>query len=110
MFYSKTYRMYYTILENVRSNWREFQALHSLGENVPLLPDLLGKSGPADADEKQDNDISTKSSTSVTTTPEIAGLSSSFLTYLTEKFNPSQYQAICSAAQSQGFSLIQGIF
>lgn len=30
------------VVESLRSSWREFQALHDLGLNVPLLADILG--------------------------------------------------------------------
>ena len=38
----KSYKLHYTVLDSLRSSWREFQALHDLGLNVPLLQEILG--------------------------------------------------------------------
>jgi hypothetical protein len=38
---TKTFKVHAVIAENLRSSWREFQALHDLGENIPLLPAIL---------------------------------------------------------------------
>jgi energy-coupling factor transporter ATP-binding protein EcfA2 len=40
--FSKSYKLFYTVLDSLRSSWREFQALHDLGLNVPLLAEILG--------------------------------------------------------------------
>jgi len=42
--HSKSYKLHYTVVDSLRSSWREFQALHDLGLNVPLMGEILGKS------------------------------------------------------------------
>lgn len=37
----KTYRVFGVIVDSLRSSWREFHALHDLGENIPLLKEIL---------------------------------------------------------------------
>jgi hypothetical protein len=41
--HSKSYKLHYTIIDSLRSNWREFQALHDLGQNIPLMAEILGE-------------------------------------------------------------------
>ena len=38
----KTFKLHYTVLDSLRSSWREFQALHDLGLNIPLMGEILG--------------------------------------------------------------------
>ena len=33
------------MVDSLRSNWREFQALHDLGQNIPLMAEILGMRG-----------------------------------------------------------------
>jgi superfamily I DNA and/or RNA helicase len=116
--------MHYTIVENIRSNWREFQAIHELDVNVPLLNEIFasnrilqmastpdyndsltveqifeeeGKSLIHSYNDIQDDKLIKQENIPI-----------SFVKYLKEKFNPSQYYAIQMAATQQGFTLVQG--
>eukprot|EP01039_Chlorochromonas_danica_P005350 gene5350-5886_t len=109
-----TYRLHYTIVENIRSNWREYQAVHELGTNIPLMQDILAANKAIDMAPTPPSSPQTAGNSRhhhmviETEGPEITGLSANFISHLKNTFNPSQFRAISTAAASQGFTLIQG--
>lgn len=106
-----TYRMYYTIVENVRSNWREFQALHELGTNITLVKEVLASNRTMVMEPTPPSSpVVSRSRESPVVIPQtrLVGLSAGFTSYLQNTFNPSQVHAITTAAASKGFTLIQG--
>eukprot|EP01034_Spumella_vulgaris_P022183 gene22183-28293_t len=133
----RSYSMHFVVVENVRSSWREFQAVHDLGSNVPLLVEVLGHSRsidmchtpppvndetakPAGGSNGAEMSSSSSSSSSVGSSTQrvsieqevmewrMNGVTDKFMTYLRRKYNPSQLHAIRTAATQMGFTLIQG--
>jgi superfamily I DNA and/or RNA helicase len=116
--------MHYIIVENIRSNWREFQAIHELDVNVPLLNEIFASNRMLQMASTPDyNDSSTveqifeeEGKSLIHSYDDIQddklikqeNIPIQFVKYLKEKFNPSQYYAIQMAATQQGFTLVQG--
>ena len=98
----------YCVLENLSSAWREFQAVQDLRENRAFLPLVLGRCDASTAAEssripcqpvKMNHPVKMK----------MHGVTDTFMGYLRAKFNPSQLRAIVTAADSVGFTLVQGM-
>lgn len=111
------YRMYYLVVGNVRSHWREYHALLELNElQTPLLPAILSASPAsvtAPANEVIDlNSISNRGiSHYEQDLRKLRGISSIYCKHLRTSCNLSQIQAITIATKEKehpGFTLIQG--
>lgn len=119
--------MHYTTVENIRSAWREYQAIHELGVNVPLLPEILATNRssafPRTPDyndnskieqmiEEEKKSLLESNQQLVQQNEDILiqqeHIPKDFIQYLKNKFNSSQYYSIQLAATKQGFTLVQG--
>lgn len=125
--------MHYTIVESIRSNWREFLALHELRSNIPLLNEVLGTA--REMDMVQTPPLPTEdaldfhsSATAAQVASQVAaqsqgiripidqeveawrmeGVTDKFMRYLRSKYNNSQLYAIRTSTSQMGFTLIQG--
>ena len=95
----------YCVLENLSSVWREFQAVQDLRENRAFLPLVLGRCDASTAAESSRIPCQPVKMNPV----KMHGVTDTFMGYLRAKFNPSQLRAIVTAADSVGFTLVQGM-
>lgn len=110
--------MHFLPVDSLTSSWREFLALHDIGNSSPLISEILASSTllvdnsskSSTEDIVVDNVSNPVSIIEVShkTVINIPGMTPKFMDFLKLSFNSSQLKAIEISSKRDGFVLIQG--